>query len=113
MTRAEQKRRYKLRHPDKVREGKRRYLSKRIEKRLRDDPIFLNDYKQRFINEFHTLTRLSFDAVLPRECFFCGSRSDLEIHHIRYVYPIVETDLRRLCKRCHRLEHQRITPLLN
>jgi len=108
----EQNRRYRLKYPEKIREGKRKYLARKLEKKLRENPEFLEDWKKRFLSEFGTLTRLSFDNILPRECFLCGSTRDLEIHHIRYIYPIQEKDIRRLCKRCHQLEYQRVAPLL-
>ncbi len=43
-----------------------------------------------------------------RNCGICGSRDNIEIHHLNYkqLYDAKQTDLRRLCHRCHFLAHK-------
>lgn len=99
----EQRRRYRQKYPDKIRESKRKHLEKAF--KLRGDGVQILEGRLR--TDFGRLTRLTFDDVLERRCELCGSERDLQIHHKRYVFPIVSEDLMRLCRRCHVEEHQR------
>lgn len=103
----EQKKLYKLRYPEKRKETRRKYL----DNRFRKNPELMEGLKGRLRNDFGRLTRLMFDEVLPRRCYVCGAIEDLQIHHMRYVFPIQEADLVRLCRRCHLAEHWKVTPL--
>lgn len=107
---AEQRRRYRRKYPDKLREQKKRYLDKMFKKKLDDDPEYFIVIEKRLKMLFCKLTKMFFDDVLPKECYVCKSTEDLQIHHIRYCYPVQEKDIVRLCRRCHVLEHQKITP---
>ncbi|MDD4922848.1 MAG: hypothetical protein PHS30_10285 [Bacteroidales bacterium] len=111
MGKAEQKRRWKRRYPEKVRAGRQRYLDNRIRKEIKANPDAINLLNEKLVREFHTLTRILYDEILPKHCELCSSREDLQIHHLRYVFPIVKEDLIRLCRKCHVLEHQKIHPL--
>ena len=99
-----QRRRYRERYPEKVKEQRIRYLDKKIKNELGG----IARVEKKLRQEFTRLTRLLFDDMLPKECCFCKSGEDLEIHHIRYVYPLKIKDLVRLCKKCHIEEHQRV-----
>ena len=108
----EQRRRYREKYPEKVKEQKRRYLERKLRKRIQQEPSHLIKLEGRLINEFNTLTRLLFKDKLPKKCQECESEIDLQIHHIRYIYPINKEDLKVLCRSCHLLEHQKVTPPL-
>lgn len=102
--RAEQRARYKAKHPEKVRAEKRAYL----DRKFRNDPERMKKLEGKIRSEFGKLTRLMYDEVLPKSCENCGATEDLHIHHKRYVYPIEREDIVRLCRRCHVEWHQRI-----
>ncbi len=106
----EQRRRYRQKYPEKVKEQRRRYYDKKIRERLKKEPKHLDKLKGRLLHQFDRLTRLTFGDKLGRICKECGEERDLHIHHIRYVYPIKESDLKVLCRGCHILEHQKIPP---
>jgi hypothetical protein len=108
ISKAEQCRRWRRKYPEKVREQKRKYLERKILK----NPDNLKHIQDRILQDFDRLTRLTFKDKLPTYCEICGSVEELHIHHKRYAYPIIRDDLIRLCARCHRLEHQKINPLL-
>lgn len=55
------------------------------------------------IKTFRQLTRDLYNDVLPKVCKNCGSKERLEIHHLRYKYPLDIRDLVRLCRKCHSL----------
>ena len=40
-------------------------------------------------------------------CAFCSSTENIDIHHLNYKnwYDVAQSDLRRLCRRCHFLVH--------
>jgi len=57
-----------------------------------------------------TLRRITidlFDSKLPKECYVCGSKNKLHIHHINYRFPIELSDLKRLCSSCHSKHHKK------
>lgn len=43
-----------------------------------------------------------------RRCAICGSTKNIEVHHLIYknLFDITQTDLRKLCQRCHSLTHK-------
>ena len=96
--------RYRKRHPEKIREQRIKYL----DKKFKNNPKLIDKLKGQIHNDFDRLTRLLFDEQLPKKCAVCGSEFDLQIHHKKYAYPIVIEDLRRLCRKHHTEEHQRI-----
>lgn len=106
----EQRKRYKLRHPEKIREQKIRYLDKKVKEKFLNDPNYKKKLEYELLQKFNKLTRLLFKDKLVKHCQKCSSTSDLHIHHKKYCYPILEKDLQVLCRRCHILEHQK-TPL--
>ena len=108
--RKEQRRRYNKKHPEKVREHRRKYLDRKLQKRIKEDPNYIDKLKGKLLSDFDRLTRLMFRDKLERKCRNCGSFEDLHIHHKQYKYPIVKEDLVVLCMRCHHLEHQRVHP---
>ena len=77
---------------------------------LKENPKEMEKFEMKFRQMFTKLTRLQFGEVLPKECAICKTNIDLQIHHIRYVYPIKKKDLVRLCRQHHTEEHQKITP---
>ena len=108
--RREQRRRYNKRHPEKVKEHRMKYLDRKLQKRIKENPNYINKLKGKLLGDFNRLTRLMFKDKLERKCQDCGSFEDLHIHHKQYKYPIVKKDLVVLCRRCHHLEHQRVHP---
>jgi len=100
----EQKRRYRIKYPEKVKEQRKKYLDNKI----KNNPDLIKKAGDKLRQDFTRLTKISFDDVLPKFCFVCGAVDDLEIHHKKYVYPIKEEDLVRLCKRHHVEEHQKV-----
>lgn len=87
---AAQMRRYRNRHPEKF-----KALSKlSVEKKI--------------IKNIGELTRNLFNDKLPKYCEKCGSTKDLNIHHKRYTYPIIKSDLVRLCHKCHVETHNEL-----
>jgi len=106
----EQKRRYRKRHPEKVAEQRIKYLDRKIKKRIKQDPTYLDKLKGKLLSDFDRLTRLIFKDKLGTQCKNCGSITDLHIHHKQYRIPIVKEDLVLLCRKCHHLEHQRVHP---
>ena len=111
LTKAQQKKLYNQRHPEKVKEQRKRYLDRKIKKRIEEEPEYLNKLSGRLLSEFDKLTRLLYDSQLPRYCEICGGITDIQIHHMQYIYPIQLKHLIRLCRRCHNLEHQKLHPL--
>jgi len=103
---AEQNRRWRSKYPEKVKAQRIRYLDKKIKNNPEEFKAFENKFRQMF----NKLTRLMFNDELPKFCAVCGSFDDLQIHHIRYVYPIIKKDIVRLCSRCHIEEHQKTNP---
>ena len=112
ITKAEERKRYRLRHPDKVKDEKRRYLDRKIKKKIKENPNILENLRTKLLQDFDKLTRITFDDSLPKHCEICGLTVDLHIHHMQYIYPIQTKHLIRLCRRCHTLEHQKLHPLL-
>lgn len=108
--RREQKRRWRKKYPEKVKEEKRKYLDRKLQKRIKENPSYLDKLKGKLLSDFDRLTRLIFKDKLEMKCRNCGSLKDLHIHHRQYKYPIVKEDLVILCMRCHVLEHQRVHP---
>ena len=108
----EQRRRYRQKYPEKVKERRRRYYDKKIKQKVEQDPTYLEKLKGKLLHHFDRLTSLTFRDKLVMVCKGCGDETDLHIHHIRYVYPIKESDLKVLCRRCHTLEHQKVPPPL-
>ena len=106
----EQTKRYRKRHPEKVKEMRIKYLDRKLQKRIEKDNSYLDKLKGKLLSDFDRLTRLMFRDKLEKECQDCGSFEDLHIHHKQYKYPIVKKDLVVLCRRCHHLEHQRVHP---
>jgi hypothetical protein len=41
-------------------------------------------------------------------CGICASTENIDIHHLNYknLYDVEQSDLRRLCRRCHFLAHR-------
>ena len=106
ISRAEQKRRWRIKYPEKVREERRKYLERKILK----NPENLKHIHDRILQDFDRLTRLTFGEVLPKVCEMCGKTENLHIHHKQYVYPIVKEDLMRVCIHCHMFIHNQILP---
>lgn len=55
--------------------------------------------------------KLNRKGRLKRRCAICGSRDNLDIHHLIYRTPLSaarQNDLRVLCRRCHGLTHDLI-----
>ena len=111
LTKAQQKKLYNQRHPEKVKEQRKRYLDRKIKKKLAVEPKYLDKLSGKLLAEFDRLTRLLFDDQLPRYCEICGGIEVLNIHHMQYIYPIQKKHIIRLCHRCHILEHQKLHPL--
>jgi 5-methylcytosine-specific restriction endonuclease McrA len=101
----EQRRKYRLKYPEKVKEHRIKYLDKKI----RADPKGIEKTGEKLRLHFNKLTRLMFSDELKKECQICGTKEDLQIHHIRYVYPINKNDLMVLCRRHHIEEHQKVS----
>lgn len=110
MGRQEQSRRYRKKHPEKIKAQRIRYLDKQLRKRIEEEPAYLDKLKGKLLSDFDRLTRLMFKDKLERKCQDCGSIEDLNIHHKQYKFPIVKEDLVVLCRRRHVLEHQRVHP---
>lgn len=110
MTKAEQRRRYRKKYPEKIKDERRKYLDKKLRKEIKENPEVLEKIKGKLLSQFDKLTRLTFDDKLPKRCEDCGISVDLHIHHMQYVYPIELKHLIRLCRRCHVLEHQKLHP---
>ncbi|KKN58838.1 hypothetical protein LCGC14_0548440 [marine sediment metagenome] len=106
----EQRIRYRKKYPEKVKEERRKYLDRKLQKRIKEEPSYLYKLKGKLLSDFDRLTRLTFKDKLEMKCKNCGSLKDLHIHHKQYKYPIVEEDLVVLCRPCHILEHQRVHP---
>jgi len=104
----EYNREYTRKHPDVVARQRINYATRKIEEKLKIDPGYEIKLDRKIRNEFAKLTRLKFNNILPELCEICGSRRNLEIHHIHYIYPIVKDDIIRLCYECHKNEHQKI-----
>jgi hypothetical protein len=104
ISKAEQNKRWRKKYPEKAREQKRKYLERKILK----NPENLEHLRDKLRQDFALLTRLTFNDILIKSCEVCGSTEELQIHHKRYVYPIIREDLIRLCSRCHFLEHQKL-----
>ena len=102
---------YRQRHPEKIKEQRKRYLDRKVRKRIESEPDYFKTLSGKLLGEFDRLTRLLFDNQLPRYCEICGGITDLQIHHMSYIYPIEKKDIIRLCRRCHILEHQKLHPL--
>ena len=109
----EQRRRYRQKYPEKVKEQRKRYYDKKVRERIKDDPKHLEKLKGRLLHQFDRLTSLTFRDKLPGRCRECGEERDLHIHHIRYLYPIKASDLKVLCRECQMLEHQKTPPPQN
>lgn len=107
MATIEEKKKWRARHPEKVKEMRRRYL----DKKFRNNPELMDKLVGQLKSDFSTLTRIMYGDILPKECYICKSRENLQIHHFRYEFPILEKDIVRLCMKCHNLEHQKVTPL--
>lgn len=41
-------------------------------------------------------------------CSICASTEKIDVHHLNYknLYDVEQTDLRKLCRRCHYLTHE-------
>ena len=89
-----------------------RCADKKLREAIENNPDVLLKEDAKLRNQLARLTRILYDDKLPPRCEECGSARNLQIHHIRYAYPIVQQDLMRLCHQCHVLEHQRIYPTL-
>jgi len=46
------------------------------------------------------LTKITHNVLLPGYCKYCDDEA-LEIHHIRYRYPIRIRDIARACRKCN------------
>ena len=100
----EQRRRYRAKYPEKIKEQRRKYLDNKI----KNNPDLIKKASDKLRQDFNRLTKITFDDVLPKCCAVCGSTYDLHIHHKKYVYPIKEEDLIRLCSKHHIEEHQKV-----
>lgn len=103
----EQRRRYREKYPEKIKEQRIKYLDNKIKKRVMDQPEYMEELKTKLIRDFQKLTRLLFSDILPPYCEQCGAKESLEIHHLAYKYPIQRQDLMRLCRKCHIEAHQK------
>lgn len=104
----EQRRRYRKKYPEKLKQQRRRYLDKKIRKKIEENPTYKIKLEKELLHKFTRLTRLLFKDKLPKICEECESEEDLQIHHKVYKYPIKIKDLKILCRKCHVTEHQRI-----
>lgn len=65
-------------------------------------------YNQVYLLSDHWKTlragRLKLDG---HQCQGCGSKSKLQVHHLRYrnIYDVEMGDLKTLCRTCHKAEH--------
>lgn len=109
ISRAEQRRRWRQKYPEKVRIERRKYLDRKFQK----NPALLDGLKGQILADFERLTRIMYDEEMPRVCEMCGKTEDLQIHHKRYVYPVVREDLMRLCRHCHVFVHRQVLPTDN
>ena len=109
----EERRLYRMRHPEKIREQRRKYLDRRIKKAIILNPELKIKMEKKLLHDFDRLTKLSFEDNLPKHCERCGKTSNLHIHHLQYIFPIELKHLVRLCINCHKLEHHRLNPSLN
>lgn len=107
----EQRKRWRQKYPDKAKEERRKYLERKLLKKISEDPGYISNIENRLKIQFGRLTRILWDKELPKHCENCNSIDDLHIHHIQYKYPIERKDLKRLCRRCHVLEHEKVNPL--
>ena len=89
-----------------------RYADKKLRLAIENNPNVLLKEDAKLRHQLAKLTRILYDGELPPRCEECGSARNLQIHHIRYAYPIKKEDLMRLCMQCHVLEHQKIYPTL-
>lgn len=105
----EQRRRYRKKHPEIIKEQRRKYLDKQLRKKIKENPNVLEDLKIKLLTQFTRLTRLMYFGKLGNCCQYCKADEDLHIHHIRYRYPIVKEDLLLLCRKCHVEEHKKMT----
>jgi 5-methylcytosine-specific restriction endonuclease McrA len=53
------------------------------------------------------LTKRYLKKLKAKQCGICGSRKNLDVHHLNYrnLYDVELSDLRVLCRRCHFLAH--------
>ena len=62
-----------------------------------------NDWKNK------RLLKLGRKGWSKKRCAVCGQMTNLEVHHLIYrndLKKVTQTDLRILCKRCHKLSHK-------
>jgi len=103
----EDKRRWRKKYPEKVRAEKIRYY----DKKMRENPEQVKAFELKFINMLRRLTRLLYPPSEKDVCSYCQTNKELEIHHLKYAYPIKKQDFEYLCRWCHNFkQHYQIPP---
>jgi hypothetical protein len=67
------------------------------------------EYRQYLRSDhWQTLRAAKMSQPEKRRCGVCGSRENVQVHHLRYrnIFDVQTDDLRRLCDRCHSLFHR-------
>jgi hypothetical protein len=64
-----------------------------------------NKYYTTHKSKSHTRTTTGRKAIKKNECEFCGSKINLEFHHIDYNNPL---EIKTLCRNCHRKLHRKV-----
>ena len=102
----------KISDPEQYKQKRRDQNQKYIEKKFKEElkhnkKEMIEKVEKAMIPLLNKLTRILYDHQIPKRCENCGATEDLHLHHIRYTYPIDRKDIKRLCRQCHVLEHQK------
>lgn len=70
-------------------------------------------YRKVYIKSFHWKKLRKRKLQEKNCCEHCGSKNNLQVHHIRYkyIFNVTLKDLLTLCVQCHEKEHVRLNKL--
>ncbi len=99
--RREYLREYFRKYPKKYKQSK-EYINNYLKKYLQD-PEKHEKYIQRQRDYFKFKNILK---TIYKECSKCGSKENLEMHHLTYKNPTIK-DIMILCRKCHKVLHRK------
>ena len=81
-----------------------------MEKEERSEPIQENRKKnyQKYLRSDDWQKKRAEKRSKRDRCGICASTENIDIHHLNYrnLHDVKQSDLRRLCRRCHFLGHE-------
>lgn len=100
---------WKLRHPDKVREHKKTYYAKHHKSQVDERTLLEKQIERELGLTGSSLKYITRHLKKNPKCLRCGTKDKLHIHHVKPRYVEVDhsiTNLTLLCAKCHMLWHK-------